>query len=182
MKGKVICELLNVRKAPEKGDNVITTIEKGTEMLILDDAGNWLKVNAGDVEGYVMAEYVELEQAEIDENGNFIVDGKVIGHVDGDDIVITDEEVIKETLKDEEPPKQEAEDQQNTGNTGGPAEHGNTGGPAEHGNTGNAGNTGNTGGPAEHGNTGGPAEHGNTGGVKNTRGAGENKEKGGKKG
>ena len=128
MKGKVICELLNVRKAPEKGDNVITTIEKGTEMLILDDAGNWLKVNAGDVEGYVMAEYVELEQAEIDENGNFIVDGKVIGHVDGDDIVITDEEVIKETLKDEEPPKQEAEDQQNTGNTGGPAEHGNTGG------------------------------------------------------
>ena len=112
MRGKVICKLLNVRKAPEKGDNVITTIKRGTELLILDDAGKWLKVNTGDVEGYVMAEFVELEQAKIDENGNFTVDGKVIGHVDGDDIVITDKEVIKETLKDAEPPKQEAEDQQ----------------------------------------------------------------------
>lgn len=36
----------------------------------------------------------------IDENGNFSVDGKAIGHVDGDDIVITDPEVIEETLKD----------------------------------------------------------------------------------
>jgi hypothetical protein len=33
---------------------------------------------------------------------DFIVDGKTIGYVDGDDIVITDEETIKETLKDEE--------------------------------------------------------------------------------
>lgn len=49
-----------------------------------------------------IAEYVDevAAEGEIDEDGNFIVDGEVIGHVDGDDIVITDQDVIEETLKD----------------------------------------------------------------------------------
>lgn len=49
-----------------------------------------------------VAEYVEEAAAdvEVDENGNFVVDGDVIGHVDGDNIVITDQDVIDETLKD----------------------------------------------------------------------------------
>ena len=40
-----------------------------------------------------------VDEDAIDENGNFSVDGKVIGHVEGEDIVITDPEVIEETLK-----------------------------------------------------------------------------------
>lgn len=49
-----------------------------------------------------VAEYVDeaATEGEVDENGNFVVDGEVIGHVDGDTITITDKDVIKETLKD----------------------------------------------------------------------------------
>ena len=49
-----------------------------------------------------VAEYVDKAAAEgeVDENGNFVVDGKVIGKVDGEDITITDQDVIDETLKD----------------------------------------------------------------------------------
>ena len=39
-----------------------------------------------------VAEYVDEAAAkgEVDDDGNFVVDGDVIGHVDGDNIVITD--------------------------------------------------------------------------------------------
>lgn len=42
----------------------------------------------------------EEKGGEIDENGNFLVDGKIIGHVEGEDIVITDPDVIKATVED----------------------------------------------------------------------------------
>lgn len=49
-----------------------------------------------------VAEYVDeaAAEGEVDDDGNFVVDGDVIGHVDGEDIVITDQDVINETLKD----------------------------------------------------------------------------------
>ena len=49
-----------------------------------------------------VAEYVDKAAAEgeVDEDGNFVVNGKVIGKVDGEDITITDQDVIDETLKD----------------------------------------------------------------------------------
>lgn len=100
MKGTVICELLNMRKTPEKGENVLTVLEQGTELTVLDIAGEWLKVIANDRDGYVMKDFVDLEQTGADENGSFIVDGEVIGYTDGEDIVITDEDIIKENLKD----------------------------------------------------------------------------------
>ena len=73
MKGKVICELLNVRTAPEKADNIAATVRKGTELNVEPAADGWLHAENDDVNGYVMAEFVEIEP-----------------------------EVIQETLKDEE--------------------------------------------------------------------------------
>lgn len=111
MKGRVICELLNVRKTPEFGENVAAVIKKGTELTVEPAAYGWLQAENDDVSGYVMAEFVEVESeanaGEIDENGNFIVGDKAIGHVDGDRITITDPEVIKETMKDMEPEEPE---------------------------------------------------------------------------
>lgn len=100
MKGTVICELLNMRKTPEKGENVLTVLEQGTELTVLDIADEWLKVIANDRDGYVMKDFVDLEQTGADENGSFIVEGEAIGYTDGEDIVITDENIIKENLKD----------------------------------------------------------------------------------
>lgn len=119
MNGKVKCELLNVRMTPEKADNIVAVVTKGTELLVVEGVNGWLRINSGDVDGYVMAEFVAIEvepelvvgqavAAEVDENGNFSVDGKVIGHVEGDDIVITDPEVIQETLKDAPVAQEEA--------------------------------------------------------------------------
>ena len=47
-----------------------------------------------------IAVYVE-PTGDIDNDGNFVVDGEVIGHVEGEHIVITDEEVIAEPLANE---------------------------------------------------------------------------------
>ena len=61
MNGKVKCELLNVRKTPEKADNIVAVVTKGTELLVIDDANGWLRINSGNVDGYVMAEFVAIE-------------------------------------------------------------------------------------------------------------------------
>lgn len=61
MNGKVKCELLNVRKTPEKADNIVAVVTKGTELLVVDDANGWLRINSGNVDGYVMAEFVAIE-------------------------------------------------------------------------------------------------------------------------
>ena len=43
---------------------------------------------------------IEKDKAagEIDEDGNFLIDGKIVGKVDGDNILITDPDIIAETL------------------------------------------------------------------------------------
>ena len=54
----------------------------------------------------LLARKLVRAEGEIDAEGNFSVNGEVIGHVEGDNIVITDEATIKETLADiEEAPK-----------------------------------------------------------------------------
>lgn len=118
MKGTVKCDLY-FRSEPKKEDgNIITYLEKGKEITILENQGEWLKVKVGNKHGHVMAEFVDIapedpgtpgtpEQleiekdkavGEIDEDGNFLIDGKIVGKVDGDNILITDPDIIAETL------------------------------------------------------------------------------------
>lgn len=61
MNSRVKCELLNVRKTPEKTDNVVDVITKGTEVLIIEDANGWLRIHGDNLDGYVMAEFVAIE-------------------------------------------------------------------------------------------------------------------------
>lgn len=61
MKGRVKCELLNVRKTPEKVDNIVATIAKDTELLVIENANGWLRVHGDNLDGYVMAEFVAVE-------------------------------------------------------------------------------------------------------------------------
>lgn len=126
MTGSAKCAL-NFRKTPEKADNIIEVLQKNKTMQIKEAKGEWLKVSIGRKVGYVMAKYIaihsetteqlgktpetieppeqiEIEKdkakGEIDEDGNYIIDGKVVGKVEGDNILITDADIIAETLAD----------------------------------------------------------------------------------
>ena len=46
-----------------------------------------------------IAEYVT---GEIDANGNFVADGEIIGHTDGDFVTVTNQDVIDETIKNDD--------------------------------------------------------------------------------
>lgn len=116
----VVKKNLFFRKAPEKADNAIKILPKDQNIDVIEDLGEWLKVKVGKTVGYVMAEHVAFAPAaaedtedripeqieiskdkakgEIDEQGNFIIEGKVVGKVDGDNILITDPDIIAETL------------------------------------------------------------------------------------
>ena len=56
----------------------------------------------GDPGATGIPEQLEIEKdkaaGEIDEDGNFLIDGKIVGKVDGDNILITDPDIIAETL------------------------------------------------------------------------------------
>lgn len=134
MKGTVKCDLYFRSEPKKEAANIITYLEKGKEITILEDQGEWLKVKVGNKHGHVMAEFVDIapedtgtpgtedtgtpgtedpgapgtpEQleiekdkavGEIDKDGNYLIDGKIVGKVDGDNILITDPDIIAETL------------------------------------------------------------------------------------
>lgn len=54
---------LNLRRSPEKSNNIITSIPMGTEVEILESNPNksWTKVKVGDKIGYVFSKYLKVE-------------------------------------------------------------------------------------------------------------------------
>ena len=55
---------LNLRAAPEKGDNVIRVLENGKRLTVRDGVPSppgWLAVKYGNKSGFVMEEYVSQE-------------------------------------------------------------------------------------------------------------------------
>lgn len=61
--GMVTAQLVNVRAAPEQNANVLTLVEKGTKVQILDEEGNWYKVKlnaATHYTGYIVKDYVKV--------------------------------------------------------------------------------------------------------------------------
>lgn len=65
-KGKVTnCERLNLRKEPNTDCEIVSVLEKGTEMTILSDEVStpigWYKVTVNGVGGFVMSKFIEKE-------------------------------------------------------------------------------------------------------------------------
>jgi len=55
----VNCKVLNVRQEPNTNCTVFTSVKKGEEVEIVEDLGDWLKININNLEGYVYAEYID---------------------------------------------------------------------------------------------------------------------------
>lgn len=62
--GTVICQNLNVRKAPAKGSTVLKIIPKDTKVKILSDANDaWYKVSVDDIKnGFCMKEFIKVSE------------------------------------------------------------------------------------------------------------------------
>lgn len=57
---KVTGDVLNIRRSPSTGSDVIAMISKGVECEFLEDAGDWYKVKFQKYTGYVSKEYSKL--------------------------------------------------------------------------------------------------------------------------
>lgn len=55
---------LVLRGEPERGGSIITTVEDDTKVEIIEKSGDWYKVKYNGDEGYLFAEYVEVENLE----------------------------------------------------------------------------------------------------------------------
>ena len=60
--GTVICQNLNVRKAPAMGSTILKIIPKDTKLVILEAASDaWYKVRVGEIEdGFCMKEFIKV--------------------------------------------------------------------------------------------------------------------------
>ena len=56
----VTTSLLNVREKATTDSKVLFTVNKGEEVVVLEDLGDWLNVEAGTTQGYVSAEFVSV--------------------------------------------------------------------------------------------------------------------------
>lgn len=74
--GKVSCDVLNIREKPDKASTVLTTLQHGDTVVILDKPGSeWYHVNAYGKIGYAASQYIgEVEAAK-----NFTATGKLSG-------------------------------------------------------------------------------------------------------
>ena len=63
----VVKKNLNLRKAPEKADNVIKILPKDQNVHVVEEQGEWLKVKAGRNTGYVMAEFIAFAPEAVEE-------------------------------------------------------------------------------------------------------------------
>ena len=57
--GTVNCSSLNLRSKATKESKAIQTLNKGDEVYILEDTGDWYKVTYGKLTGYVMKKFVD---------------------------------------------------------------------------------------------------------------------------
>lgn len=63
-KGKVAnCEKLNLRKEPNTNCDIVSVLEKGTDLIISPDEApiGWYKVTVNGVGGFVMSKFIEKE-------------------------------------------------------------------------------------------------------------------------
>ncbi len=58
--GIVVASSLNVRENASSSSSIITEVEAGSEIVLLERTGDWYKVNVGDI-GYVNANYIRTQ-------------------------------------------------------------------------------------------------------------------------
>ena len=51
-------ESLNIRKEPSPDAEFVGMMQKGSIARVIDDEGDWTKIKSGDVEGYVLSEFI----------------------------------------------------------------------------------------------------------------------------
>lgn len=61
-KAKVVKGNLNLRAKSTKDSEVIAVIPDGSEIIVSESVGVWLRAKFGDKQGWVMAEFVEIEE------------------------------------------------------------------------------------------------------------------------
>ena len=59
--GIVIASSLNVRETASSASPIVTEIQSGSEVVLLERTGDWYKVNVGDI-GYVNANYIRTQK------------------------------------------------------------------------------------------------------------------------
>lgn len=58
--GVITAEKLNVRKDPEKGDNVIEILTEGTRVVIIKELSDWYRIKFDNKVGFVMSKFVDI--------------------------------------------------------------------------------------------------------------------------
>lgn len=109
-------ETLNIRKGPDKETEFVGSMNPGAIATVLGTEGEWTKIKSGDVEGYVLSEYVktgesaeEMAQEYVTLRGTVLEDGVNIRSeqsTDADILVVLDKDdtitVLENTAKPQE--------------------------------------------------------------------------------
>lgn len=96
-------ETLNVRKEPSRDSEFVGSMEKGSIAKVLDRDGEWTKIKSGDVEGYVLSEYVLTGKIAEEFSKNYVT---IQGTAKEDGVNVrenksTDSDILKVLEKDE---------------------------------------------------------------------------------
>lgn len=69
-KGTVRASVLNVRSGPGTNNKIIGNLKNGAKVNVLEEKGEWYKIEYGKNYGYVSAQYISLENSKPNVSGN----------------------------------------------------------------------------------------------------------------
>ncbi len=58
--GNVVANILNVRENPSINSKIINKLKKGDKIEIIEEAGDWLKIKKGTLQGWVKKEFIKI--------------------------------------------------------------------------------------------------------------------------
>jgi N-acetylmuramoyl-L-alanine amidase len=57
-------DTVNLRAEPDTDSDILEVLRYGQEIVVIDEMGDWRRVAANDIDGYVFAEYISAERVE----------------------------------------------------------------------------------------------------------------------
>lgn len=72
MDATVNCSKLNIREEPSISSKILGKIERDTHLTVIDQTGEWFKIEYEDISGFVFWKYISFTEEEITKESNLI--------------------------------------------------------------------------------------------------------------
>ena len=100
--GKVNQETIRMRKEASTDSTILEQFDKGQKLDVIEQSGDWVKVKANGMTGYVHKDYIKLQEDENEEVQNIVTENNTISENTITENIVEPENTITENVVEPE--------------------------------------------------------------------------------